>query len=46
MMLLYGLIWVSVSVAVTTGIIVTHSLWPLWAFLIPACISFNDVKER
>ncbi|NIK10898.1 hypothetical protein [Alkalibacillus almallahensis] len=39
----YALIWLSCSIAVSTGIIVTGSLMPLWTLVIPALISV-DVK--
>lgn len=37
----YAFVWGMVAVAASVGIIVTGSLMPLWAFLIPAGISFS-----
>jgi hypothetical protein len=38
----YALIWISVSVAISVGILVTGSLMPLWAFVLPALISVSS----
>jgi hypothetical protein len=44
----YGLVWISIGLAVSVAVFVTKSASPLWAFLIPACISFshNDDKDK
>lgn len=43
----YAIVWIACSIAISTGIIVTENLTPLWALLIPAMISFStdDKKE-
>ena len=41
----YGLVWLSVSMAVTIGIYVTKSLTPLWAMLIPLMVSVSSKKD-
>ncbi|WP_154657910.1 hypothetical protein [Fictibacillus gelatini] len=38
----YALIWLSVAIPVSVGIIVTKSLVPLWALIIPGCISIKE----
>jgi hypothetical protein len=38
----YAFIWISCAVAISTAIIVTGKLMPLWALLIPAMISFKS----
>ena len=37
----YVAAWIATSAAVITGIIVTKSLMPLWAFIIPGGISLE-----
>ena len=37
----YAMIWISVAIAVSVGIVVTGSLEGLWAFLIPAMITWR-----
>lgn len=41
----YGCIWMATSAAVITVIIVTKSLAPLWALIIPGCISLTSSKD-
>ncbi|WP_158081709.1 hypothetical protein [Paenibacillus selenitireducens] len=41
----YAFIWISCSTAITAGIVVTGSLAPLWALLIPAMISVSARTE-
>jgi hypothetical protein len=38
----YAFIWISCAIAISTAVIVTHRLSPLWALLIPAMISFKS----
>jgi hypothetical protein len=38
----YAIIWISCSIAISIGIIVSKSLMPLWAFLIPTLISVES----
>lgn len=37
----YAFIWISVAFAISTAIIVTGSIMPLWALLIPTLVSFS-----
>jgi hypothetical protein len=37
-----AIVWVSVTVAVSVGIVITQSATPLWALIIPACISYSS----
>ncbi|WP_179107148.1 hypothetical protein [Sediminibacillus massiliensis] len=41
-----ALIWLACSIVITTGIIVTGKLSPLWALLIPTLVSFSSSGER
>lgn len=41
----YGMMWIAVSVAVTTAIILTDSVGALWTFLLPASISFSSKED-
>jgi hypothetical protein len=36
------LTWISTAIAISVAIFVTKSASPLWALLIPACISFSS----
>lgn len=38
----YAFIWISCAVVISTAIIVTGKLIPLWALLIPAMISIKS----
>lgn len=43
----YALAWISTGLAVSIGIYITKDVAPLWAMLIPACISFSsDNNEK
>lgn len=37
----YAAMWISVSVAVIAGLIITNSAWCLWAFLIPGSLKLK-----
>lgn len=41
----YATIWLSVAAAVSVGIIVTGTLMPLWALIIPLMVSLTG-EER
>lgn len=41
----YGMMWLSVALAVSVGIYFTHSIHCLWFLLIPSCMSFRENKE-
>lgn len=38
----YAITWISTAMAVSTAIVVTGRLVPLWALLIPAMISMSS----
>jgi hypothetical protein len=38
----YAFIWISVAIAISVGVYVSKSATPLWALLIPACISVSS----
>lgn len=42
----YGLMWLSVSAAVSVGLYVTHSAWCLWAFLLPALMKMSSGDKK
>lgn len=42
----YGMMWLSVALAVSVGIYFTHSIHCLWFLLIPSCVSFSENKEN
>jgi len=42
----YGLMWLSVSAAVSVGLYVTHSAWCLWAFVLPALIKMSSGNKK
>ena len=46
----YAIIWVAVSAAIIAGLLITQNANCLWAFLIPALISFksenNDSEDN
>ena len=42
----YAIAWMSVAAAASVGIITTESLMPLWAFLIPASISYKEGADK
>lgn len=42
---MYFLVWLSVCITVSIGIIVTEKLTPMWFLLIPALISFNTKES-
>ena len=42
----YGLMWLSVSAAVSVGLYVTLSAWCLWAFLLPALIKMSSGNKK
>jgi hypothetical protein len=41
----YAFIWISCSAAISTAIVVTGELAPLWALLIPAMMRIENDKE-
>lgn len=41
----YGMAWLSTSIAVCVAIYITKSAMPLWAMLLPACISLKTSKD-
>jgi len=41
----YATIWLSCSLAITAGILITGSLTPLWFLLIPAFISVSSEEK-
>jgi hypothetical protein len=43
--LAYGLAWLSTGIAVSVAIWVTKSATPLWAMLIPGCLSISNSKR-
>ncbi len=42
----FGMMWLSVSVAVSVGLYVTHSPWCLWAFLLPALMKMSSGGKK
>jgi hypothetical protein len=42
----YAFAWVATAVAVSMAIYITRSASPLWAMLIPACISFSSSDKK
>lgn len=42
----YALVWVSCAVAVSVGIVVTGSMAPLFALIIPACMSVSSGAQE
>ncbi len=46
MWIAYAFCWISVSFAVAVGIYYTKNPNCLWAFLIPACISFSTRDKK
>ena len=32
--------WIATALAVIVGIKVTHSVWCLWAFILPLCMTY------
>lgn len=41
----YAAAWIATSAAVITGIVVTKSLIPIWAMLIPATLSIKTKQD-
>jgi hypothetical protein len=42
----YAFVWISISVAVSIAVLITKTAEPLWAFVIPALLSFSIDDER
>ena len=41
----YACAWIATSIAVSVGIIISKSVYPLWAMFIPLFISFECKSE-
>jgi hypothetical protein len=41
----WAFVWISCALAISTAIYITKSANPLWALLIPACISFKSSEN-
>ena len=42
----YGMAWLATGIAVSIGIFTTKSASPLWAMLIPCCISLSTKDDK